>query len=45
MPQEPQVTIHEAIAAAEARAQEAHDAGICHLDEFSCSACERENGA
>ena len=32
--------LHAAIAGAESEAQAAHDAGVCHLSEFSCSACE-----
>lgn len=32
-----------AIAAAEDQARANHDAGICHLDEWSCSHCEAED--
>jgi hypothetical protein len=35
------MTLVEAIAAAEARALAAHEAGTCQELEWSCSACER----
>jgi hypothetical protein len=31
-----------AVARAEAEALRAHEAGECHLSEWSCSACEQE---
>jgi len=31
-----------AVTAAEDRARANHEAGICHLDEWTCSACEEE---
>lgn len=34
------IAIAAAIAAAEAQARAEHDAGTCHLSEFSCSHCE-----
>ena len=34
------MSVVEAVAAAEREAREAHDAGTCHLSEWSCSYCE-----
>lgn len=34
------ITIFDAIAAAEAQASTDHEAGTCHLSEWSCSFCE-----
>ena len=36
------IAIAAAIAAAEAEARRQHDAGTCHLSEWSCSHCEGE---
>lgn len=36
------MSIHDAVASAEVAAQLAHDQGVCHLSEWSCSACEAD---
>ena len=36
------MSVAQAVADAEAEALRAHEAGTCHLSEWSCTACEQE---